>query len=61
MGAAALVRRPPFAEWWRSSWFCLVFIDCPGGLKAVAIDEISINLLKARKQAFSHLFQFGVH
>jgi hypothetical protein len=26
-----------------------VFIDCPGGLRAVAIDEISINLLKARK------------
>jgi len=54
MGAAALVRRPPFAERRRSSWFCSAFIDCPGGLRAAAINEINLYRLKARILAGSH-------
>ena len=38
-----------FAEWRRSSLFFSAFTDCPGGLRAVVINEISLDRLKARK------------
>ena len=45
-----------FAEWWRrSSLFCSAFIDCAGGLRAVAFIKIYSILLPARMQAISHL------
>ena len=45
--AVALVRQPFL--------FNSAFIDCLGGLKAVAFIEITLSRLKARKQAISHL------
>jgi hypothetical protein len=34
--------------------FNSAFIDCLGGLRAVAFIEITLSRLKARKQAISH-------
>jgi len=39
----------------RSSLFCSAFIDCAGGLRAVAFIKIYSILLPARMQAISHL------
>jgi hypothetical protein len=50
------MRRLLFAERWRrSSLVCSAFIDCRGGLRAVAFIKIYSILLKARKQAIGHL------
>ena len=39
----------------QSPWFYALFIDCPEVLRAVAIDEITINRLNAQMRTISHL------